>query len=126
MKCEYCDNEIPLGFVRCPSCGGSINQTESCSVLNFDPNALHYVERKNRNVYALLGVFFGVVGGHDLYAGYTTRVVVHVLLVIFIPIAASFADYGGEAFLLGGMLSWGWGILESVTVRKDSKGIAFE
>lgn len=125
MKCEYCDNEIPTGFVRCPSCGGTINQVESHTALNF-PDPLSFVDRKNRNVYALLGVFFGVVGGHDLYAGYTARAVVHVLLVIFVPIVASFADCGGEAFLLGGMLSWGWGILESVTVRKDAKGIAFE
>lgn len=26
MKCEYCDNEIPAGVSRCPSCGAVVKQ----------------------------------------------------------------------------------------------------
>ena len=34
MKCSYCNNEVPDGATKCPSCGASIDSTMVRSTSN--------------------------------------------------------------------------------------------
>lgn len=131
MKCEYCDNPVPNGATRCPSCGATVSY-ESQHALELDrvqttqppthiPIASSYtgayvgmgsLESKNKWVYILLGLFLGEFGIHDFYAGYIGRGVVKLLITIL--------SFG---FLF--WISWLWAIVEICTVRMDSRGVTF-
>lgn len=67
---------------------------------------------KSRTTYIVLGIFLGVFGAHNFYAGYTGRAVgqlcLSVLTLFYLAIA-----------------SWIWAIVEICIVDKDSTGIQF-
>lgn len=127
MKCEYCDNEFSGCVTKCPHCGGVVANSGSQDEKQFLSNfvELSLVDRKSRVAFAVLGVFFGIVGIHDFYAGYIGRGFLHIALVILIPIVMAFYDGGMIAFLIGCMSSWVIGIFEAATVKKDGDGISF-
>ena len=43
MKCEYCDNPVPNGVTRCPSCGAAIkvDLSASCMITGKKQNNYH-------------------------------------------------------------------------------------
>lgn len=129
MKCEYCDNEVPAGSTRCPSCGAAVryaepilrqvevtaNQREissSDSPKYSDCTNVH-VNAKNRLVFILLGVFLGSFGIHNFYSGYIARGIFKLLITVL-------------TFGLLFWVSWLWAVVEICTVRIDSRGVPFE
>ena len=72
----------------------------------------HQADQKDRTAYVLLAVLLGI-GGHNLYAGYTTKGVIQLIGVLFtcgvlwIPI-------------------WIWSIIEAIMVTEDGKGVRFK
>ncbi len=87
MVCEYCDNEVPVGTRRCPSCGATVNavqpSSQSSAGIVLSPNftaqqipesatvvvsPVTTHERKSRLAYILLGLFLGGLGIHNFYA----------------------------------------------------------
>lgn len=70
------------------------------------------VEQKSNLTYILLGVFFGALGVHNFYAGYTGRAIAQLLISVLTLFILSF-------------ISGIWAIIEVCTVRKDGKGIPF-
>ena len=129
MKCEYCDNEVPVGAARCPCCGGPVSQrvdeskgipslnnaaVVSSPVTPSNNFAATYTHKgKNKWVFILLGVFLGELGVHNFYTGYIVRGVVKVLITVL--------SFG---MLFG--ISWIWAIVEVCTVRIDAAGYPFE
>lgn len=127
MKCEYCDNPVPNGASRCPSCGAPVADRSDLPlqhmVLQEDSKSLQSLsvpqsdsplpaDRQSRVVYILLGFFLGMFGLHNFYAGYAVRGVVQLLLSV-----VSFGFFS--------WISWIWAIVEIIVVSKNAKGIEF-
>jgi TM2 domain-containing membrane protein YozV len=71
-----------------------------------------YVPRRSRLTYILLGIFLGAFGGHNFYAGYTTRAVIQLLITLL-------------TFFFGSIISWIWAVVEVCIVKQDADGDAF-
>jgi len=67
---------------------------------------------KKRTTYIVLGIFLGMFGAHNFYAGYTGRAVGQLCLSVL------------TVFYLA-IVSWIWAIVEICVVDKDSTGIQF-
>ena len=135
MKCEYCDNEVPVGAMRCPSCGAAIanNPTkaqqqpvvviqqssglaqhpQTMTSTTSQQNAYLPANQKSRAAYVIIGFLFGEFGIHDFYVGYTGRGIAQLLITIL-------------SFGLLFWVSWIWAVVEMLTVEKDAKGIPFK
>jgi len=133
MKCEYCDNEVAEGLVRCPSCGAimphqsseAAPRQQSMVIKQFDglisgvqsqslpQTYTQPVDLKSKWAFILLGIFLGAFGIHNFYLGYISRGVTKLLITIL---------------SLGwlGWAAWIWGIVEICTVRVDAKGCPLE
>ena len=132
MRCEYCDNPVPSGATRCPSCGATVSVVEGQQTLQVaqtqatqqilhapmsSPCANMYggvrlLTAKNKWVYIILGFFLGEFGIHNFYTGYIGRGIVKLLITTL--------SFG---FLC--CFSWIWAIVEICTVRIDSRGVPF-
>ena len=118
MKCEYCDNPVPSGVTRCPSCGATVAISEYDRILPqedsmcMQSNRPLPADRQSRVAYILLGFFLGSLGLHNFYAGYVARGVVQLLLSIF-------------SLGLLSWISWIWALVEIAIVSKNAKGIEF-
>jgi TM2 domain-containing membrane protein YozV len=66
---------------------------------------------KSRGVYIILGLFFGLLGVHNFYAGYLGRGAIQLLLVLLLG-----------WFVVGLVVVGIWVIIELFTVRKDAAG----
>ena len=123
MKCEYCDNPVPNGVTRCPSCGATVIQTSSM-VIEQAPETVPYhtptpidpylyVDKKSRIVYIILAIVFGEIGIHNFYAGYIGRGITQLLITAL-------------TFGLLFWISWFWAIIEICVVKQDGRAIPFE
>ena len=123
MKCEYCDNEVPAGATRCPSCGATVKAEPAASVsgqasgqgvpvqvvINNAAPAGQALSTKKRIVYQLLAFFLGALGVHNFYSGHTGRGIVKLLVTIF-------------TFGYLGWAMWIWAFVELCIVKQDSAG----
>jgi TM2 domain-containing membrane protein YozV len=68
----------------CSKCGNSLNSnTKICWTCGNLTTSGHIPKSKrNRLSYILYGVFFGVFGAHNFYAGYNTKAVSQLLLTV--------------------------------------------
>ena len=103
MFCKQCGNEIADKAVICMKCG----------VATGDSQLLGSV-RKSRTTYVLLGIFLGMLGIHNFYAGYTGKAVAQ--LLIFLLTGWLIIPAIGVAI---------WVLIEVCTVKKDAKGNQF-
>ncbi|HXA86538.1 MAG TPA: NINE protein [Candidatus Dormibacteraeota bacterium] len=60
----------------------------------------------------MLGLFLGAVGGHNFYAGYTSKAVIQLCLTVLT------IGYGAP-------MTWIWAVIEICIVDRDSKGVQF-
>jgi len=102
--------------VICPSCG---SPTGSSSYLPQPPTTdPHGYARaglpKSRVVYVLLGLFLGLLGIHNFYAGYTSKGVTQLLIILLIGWT-----------LVPLLFLTIWVLVEICTVTKDVSGQAF-
>lgn len=67
---------------------------------------------KKRSTFVLLGIFFGLVGAHNFYAGYTARAVTQLVLTLLL-------------FFFTAPFVFLWNIIECCVVKKDVKGLPF-
>jgi len=104
MTCEYCDNEVPVGALHCPSCGAAMKvhssaQMQQPAQVGVVPQAAvqvqvpsqptitqaqSAVERKSRVAYVLLGIFLGGLGIHNFYAGRPNRALGQLLTTVLV------------------------------------------
>lgn len=134
MKCEYCDNTVPNGATRCPSCGAAIRSYDENPRPNTSPHTIStpqgsdigsvgrsstvynpylYVAKKSRIVYIVLALVFGEIGVHNFYAGYFGRGVAQLLITVL-------------SFGLLFWIPWIWAVIEICAVDHDGKGVPFE
>ena len=102
MFCQECGNQIPDRAVMCVHCGVATGKG------NITTGA------KSRVGYVLLGLFLGVLGIHNFYAGYVGRGIAQLLISIFI---------GWLIIPLIAVIIWV--IVEICTVSQDAKSVAF-
>lgn len=67
---------------------------------------------KSRQVYVLLGIFLGIFGVHNFYAGYIQRAVSQLCLTVL-------------TCFYGAAVSWIWAIVEVCVISKDYDGVEF-
>jgi TM2 domain-containing membrane protein YozV len=71
-------------------------------------------QQRERVAYVLLGVFLGLLGVHNFYAGYTGRAVAQLLVTLLV------------GWLVVPLLAVAiWNVVEVVTVTQDGKGVPF-
>jgi TM2 domain-containing membrane protein YozV len=80
------------------------------------PSSLaHYypvAQPKTRVIFVLLGIFLGVFGIHNFYAGYVKKGTIQLCVTLLSCFYAA-------------LLSWIWAIIEICTVNKDAEGTQF-
>lgn len=134
MKCEYCDNEVPMDATRCPSCGARVShsgpivvvqpqagvtQSHTAIAIGDAPSPVHLgrstqvLRLKSKSVFVLLGIFLGEFGIHNFYLGYFGRGITKLLITVL--------SLGWFCWI-----SWIWGIVEVCIVRIDAKGVPLE
>lgn len=80
------------------------------------PNSLAYyypvAQPKTRVIFVLLGIFLGVFGVHNFYAGYVKKGAIQLCVTLLSCFYAA-------------VVSWIWAIIEICTVNKDAEGRQF-
>jgi TM2 domain-containing membrane protein YozV len=80
------------------------------------PSSLAYyypvAQPKTRVIFVLLGIFLGVFGVHNFYAGYVKRGSIQLCVTLL-------------SCFYGAVVSWIWAIFEICTVNKDAEGTQF-
>ena len=80
------------------------------------PSSLAYyypvAQPKTRVIFVLLGIFLGVFGVHNFYAGYVKKGSIQLCVTLL-------------SCFYGAVVSWIWAIIEICTVNKDAEGTQF-
>ena len=99
MYCAHCGSQIADDAIVCVHCGRSTGKPVPVSV------------QKSRGVYIILGLFFGLLGIHNFYAGYNGRAIAQLLITVF------------TFWLIAPLVIVGiWVLVEIITVNKDARG----
>jgi len=65
---------------------------------------------KSRTVYVLLGIFLGMFGVHNFYAGHTNKGAIQLAITL-------------ATFFMGALISWIWAIVEVCLVDRDGHNV---
>ena len=107
MFCSNCGTDISEKAAICMKCGVP---TGVAAVLPASAAA----GAKSRVTFILLGLFLGALGIHNFYAGHTGKGVAQLLITMF-----------GFWLIFPLFVVWIWVLVEVITVKADSQGIAF-
>jgi TM2 domain-containing membrane protein YozV len=131
VSCPECKAEVSDRAANCPRCGYPIaaQQAQATAAKPLHPDyvspreatgsagaqSLQVIKQaKSRGIYVILGLFFGLLGVHNFYAGYFGRGVAQLLIV---------AVTGW--FVVGLVVVAIWVIIELFVVTQDAAGDAF-
>ena len=119
MFCEHCGSKISDNSSFCENCGAPVtvssNNNQSYSSQNYN-----YVKAnqnaKSKVLTGILAIFFGSLGVHNFYLGYTGRGIAQLLLTVL-----------GWIFLIGPLIASIWAFVEGVLYlvsndKKDANG----
>ena len=133
MKCSYCKGVVSGKEKTCPNCGApletepdihqeAIPETEydyGIKPLNLGVSGSgideHQRGAKYRGVYVLLGLFLGLLGVHNFYAGYNGRGIAQLLITLL-----------GSWLILPEIAVAIWVIVEICIIKRDAQGVEFE
>lgn len=107
--CQSCGEIIRKEAEICPKCGVRVNYSYNPYITD---NRSAIPGAKQRIAYILLGFFFGTIGIHDFYAGYTNKGVTKLLITLIL----------GWVFGLGIIITGIWTIIDIITVTVDANG----
>ncbi len=96
MFCTDCGKEIANKAVLCVHCGCNTNNASQSQS-----------STKSRGVFICLGLFFGIIGVHNFYAGYVGRGMLQLLLTLFV-VGLFFVPI--------------WVLIEMIAINKDASG----
>ncbi len=105
MFCKQCGNQIPDDAVICVHCGVATSNTAA---------VISTPEAKSKIGYILLGVFLGLFGIHNFYAGYTGKAVAQLLLAVLLCWT-----------VVVPIIVYIWVIVDICTITKDAQGRPF-
>ena len=124
VKCPECSSQISDKATACPSCGYPISsvlstpQTAAVQSPGQNRDSAASVQSvsvvksaKSRGVYIILGLFFGLLGIHNFYAGYFGRGAVQLLLILLLG-----------WIVIGFVIVVPWVIAELFAVTQDAAG----
>ena len=137
MFCRTCSREVDPQSVFCPSCGANPmlgttfcfncgQPTNPSAVVclrcgvPFSQGSVTYgqaqnvSEAKSRIAYILLGLFLGLLGIHNFYAGYTNKAVTQLLVAVLLSWT-----------VIAPIIIAVWCIIDVCTVTKDAQGRLF-
>jgi TM2 domain-containing membrane protein YozV len=103
----------PMQAPPAPPAGTYFYQQAAPPLPPYAPPMMPYAAmQKSRTAYIVLGIFLGMLGVHNFYAGFTGKAVGQLCLTVL---------------TLGylGVISWIWAIVEVCVVTQDSQGIPF-
>jgi TM2 domain/Prokaryotic RING finger family 1 len=98
------------GFAGATQGNGASTATGASSAI-FGAHAAN-ADAKRKITFIMLGLFLGAVGGHNFYAGYTSKAVIQLCLTVLT------IGYGAP-------MTWIWAVIEICIVDRDSKGVQF-
>lgn len=104
-NCPYCAGEILLEAIECTHCGKMLDRRGQSTPILAGP--IIATTAKNRVTYILLGMFLGLLGIHNFYAGYKGRGVTQIVLTL-----------SG----IGGLIVCVWIVIELITTTADANG----
>ncbi len=97
------------GVAPPPQAGpGPQAQRAASSLAQYSPVA----QPKTRVIFVLLGIFLGVFGVHNFYAGYAKKGAIQLCVTLL-------------SCFYGAVISWIWAIIEICTVNQDAEGTQF-
>jgi TM2 domain-containing membrane protein YozV len=79
---------------------------------NLLPRLSSNARAKSRVAFVLLGIFLGIFGMHNFYAGYNKKAAIQLALTIL-------------TFFYAAVVTWVWAIIEVCVVNQDSEGEQF-
>jgi len=110
--CPSCGNQVQTHETKCGRCGATLSPSNA-QPLTPVPTVILPMP-KSRGIYIILGLFLGLLGVHNFYAGHNSRGFVQLLITVCL------------GWLLVGLIITGvWVIIDLVTVTEDSRGVAF-
>lgn len=118
MNCKYCDNPVPDGATTCPSCGAPAPaprpqpQPQPVYQQAVYQQPVYQQPAKSRAAYIILGIFVGLLGIHNFYAGRTTVGVIQLLITLLLGWVG-----------LGVVIVSFWVFIEFFAVRTDGHGV---
>lgn len=113
VACGECNAEISDKAPACPKCGAPTGMAKT-DPMPIAPHVQLVKSAKSRGVYIILGLFFGLLGIHNFYAGRYGTGVVQLLTVLILG-----------WFVVGIVVVGIWVIVELFVVTKDGAGDAF-
>lgn len=119
VECAECGKEISDKAAACPHCGAPVASAEPKRGGYYDDLPQHKPTQlvksaKSRGIYIILGLFFGLLGVHNFYAGRLGVGVAQLLVTCILG-----------WFVVGIVITAIWVIFELFTVTEDGAGDAF-
>ena len=112
--CVKCGNELEENVKFCPNCGMATSGEQN---VNNHVNQSVNETVKSKIAAGILGIFFGYLGIHNFYLGYTDKAVVQLLLTL---VGWIFCGIGPAVAAI-------WGFVEGIlilcgSINRDAKG----
>ncbi len=131
VSCPECKADVSDRAANCPRCGYPIAAQQAHAAAPMPPHPDYVSPReatasagaqppqvikqaKSRGIYVILGLFLGLLGIHNFYAGYFGRGVAQLLIVLVTG-----------WFVVGLVVVAIWVIIELFVVTQDAAGDAF-
>lgn len=113
IECPDCGKQVSTEAPACPSCGRPLKAATAGTFPAAIPQPVAVAIRpqKSRGIYIILGLFFGLLGIHNFYAGYHGKGAVQLIITILL----------GWIYI-GIVITGIWVIVDLVTVKKDAAG----
>ncbi len=108
--CSNCGVEVQSNQVVCVKCGTALNGASTVPGANG-------TQPKSKLTYLLLAIFFGWLGVHNFYAGYTNVGIIQLLVsLVGGTLTCGFATFGVSI----------WAVIEGATKEADASGTPFD
>jgi TM2 domain-containing membrane protein YozV len=118
ISCAECSKEISDKAAACPHCGAPVASVAQSGPTFAAPASQPQTQlvksAKSRGIYIILGLFFGLLGIHNFYAGRLGVGVAQLLVTCILG-----------WFVVGIFITAIWVLIELFTVTEDGAGDAF-
>jgi TM2 domain-containing membrane protein YozV len=117
MTCPDCGKDVSKRASSCPHCGAPIQSTTPPQlalpfIAQQTNQPLYVVPVKSRGVYIILGLFLGLLGIHNFYAGHNGRGAMQLLTTIL------------AGWLIFPLIMVGiWCLIEVIAEDRDGQGV---